>query len=105
MRKRFRLFLILGLTLGAAVSFWVWEVRGQNAQQGNVNANRGSWECKKFDFMLGGESTSRTNTVTDLEAFLQTAGQAQIVSSGLDVGHEGRGAHADHYDVIACRQP
>jgi multidrug resistance efflux pump len=32
MRKRFRLLLILGLTLGAALSLWVWEVRGQNAQ-------------------------------------------------------------------------
>jgi hypothetical protein len=51
MRKRFRVLVILGLTLGAALSVWVWEVRGQNAQGTTANPPAtGRWECKRFDF-------------------------------------------------------
>jgi hypothetical protein len=100
MRKGFRLFLILGFTLGAALSAWVWEVRGQNAQRTTAAPpSNQKWECKKFDFLISGEPGG--TKIPDLEAFLQTAGQVQLVSSGLAENQ----VHLDHYDVIACRQP
>jgi hypothetical protein len=99
MRKGFRLFLIL--TLGAALTIWVWEVRGQNAQ-GTTAAppSNQKWECKRFDFVIHEERFG--NSSRDLEAFLETAGQVQLVSSSL--GATGTGLE-NHYDVIACRQP
>jgi hypothetical protein len=91
MRKRFRLFLILAVTLGAVLSLWVWEVRGQTT--------RGIWECKKFVFGQANEPSH--NTTRDLEAFLQAASQATMTSSGVP----DEGPHRATYDVIACRQP
>jgi len=38
----------------------------------------------------------------DIEAFLQTAGQVQLVSSGVP---DDLSPFRGHYDVIACRQP
>jgi hypothetical protein len=103
MRKRFRLLLILGLTLGAALSLWVWEVRGQNAQ-GTTAAppSNQKWECKRFDFVR--REPGLGNSTGDLQAFLQTARQVQLVSSGLP-GLGSPPLYESHYDVIACRQP
>jgi|RhiMetdeSRZDD1v2_1073273.scaffolds.fasta_scaffold731968_2 hypothetical protein len=94
MRKGFRFLLIFGLPVVAALSLWVWEVRGQSAQ-----GNRSNWECRKFVF--GIENEPSRNSVKDIEAFVQTAGQVQLVSSGV----AGEGPHIARYDVIACRQP
>ena len=96
MRKRFRVFLILGLTLGAALTIRIWEVRGQNAP-----AN-GKWECKRFDFVR--REPNLGNSTGDLEGFLQTARQVQFVSSGLPALGSAP-LYESHYDVIACRQP
>jgi hypothetical protein len=79
MRKSFRVFLILGFTLGVALSLWVWEVRGQNAQRTTAAPpSNQKWECKKFDFLISGEPGG--TKIPDLEAFLQTADQVQLVS-------------------------
>jgi len=94
MRKGFRFLLIFALPLVTALSLWVWEVHGQSAQ-----GNRSTWECRKFVF--GIENEPARNSVKDIEAFVQTAGQVQLVSSGV----AGAGPHIAHYDVIACRQP
>jgi hypothetical protein len=103
MRKRFRVLVILGLTLGAALNVWVWEVRGQNAQGTTANPPAtGRWECKRFDFVRREEGFG--NSTGDLEAFLQTARQVQLVSSGLPALGSPP-LYESHYDVIACRQP
>jgi hypothetical protein len=102
MRKRFRFVLIVGLPVVAALSLWAWEVRGQGAQGTTANPSaNGNWECKRFGFVIQDERYG--STTKDLEAFLQTAGQVQIVSSGLP----GRGTtyERQYYEVIACRQP
>ena len=90
-----------------SVLVWGWQARGQNnfiqaSTQRTVippPPSRSSWECKKFSFGIANQTSS--NSVRDLEAFLQTADQAQLVSSGLasfqpDIGH---------YEVIACKRP
>jgi hypothetical protein len=94
MRRGFNFLLIFSLPLVTALSLWVGKVRGQSAQ-----GNRSNWECRKFVF--GIENEPSRNSVKDIEAFVQTAGQVQLVSSGV----AGEGPHIARYDVIACRQP
>ena len=109
---RFRLFVVLGFTFGLALGMWACQARGQNnstqvsakvppasSQRPALPPTSSRWECRKFNFGIANEPA--TNSVADLAAFLQAAGQAQLVSSGLG----GQGLYLSHYDVIACRQP
>jgi len=82
MRKGFHFLLIFGLPLVTVLSIWAWEVRAQNAQGTTATppAN-GKWECMRFDFVR--REPDLGNSTGDLEAFLQTARQVQLVSSGL----------------------
>jgi hypothetical protein len=103
MRKRFRFLLIISVPLVTALSLWVWEVRGQNAQGTTATSPaNGRWECKRFDFVR--REPGLGNSTGDLEAFLQTARQVQFVSSGLPATGSPP-LYESHYDVIACRQP
>jgi len=89
--------------LVTALSIWVWEVRGQNAQVTTATPQaNGKWECQRFDFVR--REPDLGNSTGDLEAFLQTARRVQLVSSGLP-GLGSPPLYESHYDVIACRQP
>ena len=116
MRVSLRFCLLLMFCAMLASALLVWELYGQNAFIRPVSAmstgrptqpttgatyqsGHANWECKKFVFALEGEPP--VNSARDLEAFLQTAGQAQLVSSGVP----GLGPHVEHYDVIACKKP
>jgi hypothetical protein len=99
-----RWFLILGLMVCSA-GIWAWQVRGQKITQPSSQlsvarqATGRNWECRKFVF--GQENNASKDSVQGLEAFLQTASQAAITSSGVP----DEGPYRGHYDVIACRQP
>ena len=50
-------------------------------REGRYRKSHRIWECRKFVFGIDNEPSR--NSVKDIEAFVQAAGQVQLVSSGV----------------------